>query len=461
MSFYTGGLHNLVTSPQAGRADVRFNNVDIEADLKVSGDIDILGSVCVTDGVKDNVCLTTNGIIIDPNTNTSNTLQVFKSDGITNVLSVDTSLNTVNMTQLGVTSHANIGTIKIDETNNQIDNTASGAALTIHADAALNLEADSSIVFRTGVGQGVVCQMDESSLIVDATSATAFVVRDDGGVNTILTVNTTSPQVLISSDNGNALNIDNKVGVDLFNVNCAANRVTVIGSSNRALKVTDSASDNQVIQFDTKDDAEIRIESTMNDVAIRFRNIETANTTWTLGSDISAGSDGARPFVISAASSLGSNNAISIDEATQQVNIAQGITLLTTGGSKSALDYYERSYILTQNYTGAVTISNVDHFFTRVGNMVTVTIAEASGTSGSAAGLIGASLIAVRYRPFAGIWATIPVRVGGVTRVGSCQITSGGTITIGNSDSSGVLSVAFPASGTVGWEEFSISWIIY
>jgi hypothetical protein len=161
------------------------------------------------------------------------------------------------------------------------------------------------------------------------------------------------------------------------------------------------------------------------------------------------------------------NSVVTLDGAGALSGVS-GLTLATTGGTPTQLNYYEEYTLSGNTFGGGVTVAQpCDVRISRVGDVVTALFPSISGTG--AAGLFTSSLsVPARFLPVSGGGAygyyKSPVIVQNNSLTATAGQTSGelqinlttGIITVGLSSASGA--AVMTAGNSAGWAAFSLNW---
>ena len=134
-----------------------------------------------------------------------------------------------------------------------------------------------------------------------------------------------------------------------------------------------------------------------------------------------------------------SDGVLRADYNTTRWNYSIPITLATTGGTASNLDYYEElTHSSSWTYTGA-TIPSFNFLLRRIGKMVSVqltTMGVAYKNTGGASKLTLTTALPTRFRPSESIYMPISIEVNANTSHRTIVITSAGVIEIGDVNTS-------------------------
>lgn len=123
-----------------------------------------------------------------------------------------------------------------------------------------------------------------------------------------------------------------------------------------------------------------------------------------------------------------------------------GITLPTSGGTASLLNYYEATTHITSFTAGVATIASLTIQIERIGNEVTMRIPSGTATFTSGNVFTSASALPTRFRPTQVMqWPQI-VTDNNLPILGRIQLTTGGSLLVAASVSGGNFS-----AGTIGW----------
>ncbi len=335
MSFYTGGLHDVITSPQVSRADIKVNNLEVVADLVIDGSFDIQGDICITDGVNDQVCLSATSL----DRKAAGDFTVQNSDvTATSDLIFDCKAGDIDVKLNGVQQ------MKFDN-----------AASTI---VAKNLNIDDNKIDNVGSGTSMrIC------------GATGMITESLAGANQI-----------------KAMGAD---PIELFTSNTL--RLSLLGagftlqSNGNALKIHEDAANAQQVHFD--EDALIisRVSTgATHDVLVHYLMDEASDTSFIMGIDQSDGIAGNRLMKLCSGASMGSDVVFAVNN-NKILEFSTGLTLPSSGATSSNLDFYTQGSHAT-DWTGIWAADITEAIlFTRVGDMVTVriSIALANATIGA------------------------------------------------------------------------------
>jgi hypothetical protein len=133
--------------------------------------------------------------------------------------------------------------------------------------------------------------------------------------------------------------------------------------------------------------------------------------------------------------------------------ISTEIKLPTSGGTSTALNYYEEA---TQSNTFSGIWASAQSFtiyFTRIGKMVNCTIGTVEATANTASFITLDTVLPTRFRPRTLLYQPVIVTDNGVAITGMMQIGTGGTVYIVT-----IPGANFTGSGTSGLAGTSLSW---
>ena len=453
MATFVGGLKSVLDSANGLRADIHVNDMDID------GDIDIGGELCITDGVKDNVCLGINGILVDPAMDTSNTIQVFKADGITELMAVDTISDNVrfgNVTLAGQTITTSSGDLLVDAfADIKIDSKtlvgvtdtdafaveAKGSGLPIFrcdtTNPLVEVKGDDVNMFRVVDGlAATILNIDTVGPIVEVKGDNAAMFRVVDGLDAaILNVDTVGPIIEIKGDNTSMLRVVDTLGGVHFEVDTTGNRVTVQGNisavAGNDLELKSAGGDNIVFNPQggsvSVSEGEFIIDDTDNEAFLVRRNNDSGDI-----------------FIV--------------DTKDQEVNVlGNGLTLPTSGATAALLEHYSVDTV-GSTYTGAFTSASINHTFVRIGKIINMEINGFSGTVGAAPGFLTmTTAYPTIYRPSQTSYQTAIATVSGTLRVIIVFMRSDSKIEIHNTDASGDIA-DFPALAAIIIQNIYLSW---
>ncbi|MDR3561668.1 MAG: hypothetical protein P4N59_09560 [Negativicutes bacterium] len=140
------------------------------------------------------------------------------------------------------------------------------------------------------------------------------------------------------------------------------------------------------------------------------------------------------------------------------LSLTGGITLPTTGGTASALNYYEE-YTHTIPYSGTTILPSVVHTIVRIGKQVTMTVSTGYVATATLSGYFSTfTALPARFCPLdAQIVAVIRVTNANAYAFGTIAVNSSGFFTVSNGPDDGGL---FTNSGLAGIQPFSVSWCV-
>lgn len=161
------------------------------------------------------------------------------------------------------------------------------------------------------------------------------------------------------------------------------------------------------------------------------------------------------------------NSVVTLDGAGALSGVS-GLTLATTGGTPTQLNYYEELTLTGNTFSGGVTVAQAcDVRLTRVGDSVTALFPSIAGT-GAAAVFTSTVAVPARFLPASGGGAYGYYKAPIIVQNNSLSATAGqtagelqidlttGIITIGVASATGA--AAMTAGNSAGWAAFSLNW---
>ncbi len=171
------------------------------------------------------------------------------------------------------------------------------------------------------------------------------------------------------------------------------------------------------------------------------------------GGTVSASADGVLPTITLAATerlNIGTTNITS----TLPI-VGTTFTYTTSGGTASALSYYEEKQTHTSTVSGIwASAQTANPVLTRIGTTVILDMPGAAATANTAATITLTTVLPTKWRPTRTFYQFIRIIDNGTNALGLMEVTTAGAINI----SVGATAGNFAGSGTSGYYNFTTSW---
>nr|QBK89712.1 MAG: hypothetical protein LCPAC001_02270 [Pithovirus LCPAC001] len=403
MSFYTGGLHDVITSPQVNRADIKVNNLEVVADLVIDGDFDIKGEVCITSGGVDQVCLGASSL----DRKAAGDFTVQNSDvTATSDLIFDCKAGDIDIKLNGVQQ------MKFDN--------AAGIIV------AKNLNIDDNKIDNTGSGTSMrIC------------GATGMITESLAGANQIKAMGANAIEFFTS----------NTLRLSLLAAGFT------LQSNGSPLKIHEDAANALQVTFDKDELRMLRVATgSGHDCRMRFTLDEASDTHFVMGLDQDNGALGNKVFELCSGTSLGVDTVFVVDN-TKIMNFSTGVTLPSSGATASTLDFYAQGSHAT-DWTGiwAADITS-PLLFTRSGNMVTVRIPITLANATIGATITNTVAIPAYLRPASDVdWMVLVENDSATIASGLISLSTAGLFVISATISGGNFAGASGTSTSGVWK---------
>lgn len=152
------------------------------------------------------------------------------------------------------------------------------------------------------------------------------------------------------------------------------------------------------------------------------------------------------------------NNPSTALDVTGTINTSVGITLPTSGGTASTLNFYEESYSHTVNFSGPWVATQYTIKLTRTGNMVTAHIPEMQNASTATLVITMATVFPARFRPTTSyVCISLALLDNSAEKTGVMTIGTGGSLSIGVNAAGSAFS---GTGGTTGNYATDVSWLV-